>query len=341
MDERKFEGIWGDAVVKVDARWLVGAKLAFSTILVVAVLHRVSYTEVLARINTANPLDAMICLSISFPTIAFSAWRWQMLAQGILTFQAALKYSLIGLFYGSILPGAVSGDIARGVALAIKEKTLRVDVLPASILVDRLIGLAALFFISTFGFLLMSARLASGLEEYQSIALIGSLFSASIVIGVACAFTPWFAILIRWMIALIPLASLRAAGERVLTAVVPYTASPRVLAGAFGLSLLVHAFTIAGYVVAFRAFGINVSPLTATIFFSCLSIILLVPISISGIGVREVFSIFFFKALHTGAEEAVAFSWLLLFLGLVVAIVGAGVQIWELCRPSTPGDKAV
>jgi len=333
--------MWGDAVVKVNARWLVGVKLAFSTLLVVAVLHRVSYAEVLAQINTANPVDAMICLSISLPTIAISAWRWQMLAQGILTFQAALKYSLIGLFYGSILPGAVSGDIARGIALAIKEKNLRVDMLPASILVDRLTGLAALFFISTLGFLLMNTKLASGLEEYQAIALVCSLFSASIVIGVACAFTPWFAILVRWMIALIPMASLHAAGERVLTAVVPYTANPRLLAGAFGLSLLVHMFTIFGYVVAFRAFGIDVSPLTATIFFTCLSIILLVPISISGIGVREVFSIFFFKALHTSAEVAVAFSWLLLFLGIVVAIVGAGVQIWELYRPSTPCDKAV
>ena len=327
--------------MKVSARWLLGGKLAFSAILVVAVLHRVSYADVIARLNMANPVDAMICLLISVPTIAFSAWRWQMLAQGILSFHAALKYLLIGLFYGTILPGAVSGDIARGVALAAKEKAMRVDVLPASILVDRLIGMAGLFFIAAIGFLMMRTRLASGLEEYQSIALFGSALSASVVLGVVCTFTPWFAVLIRWMTAWIPLASLRAVVERVLAAVVPYTASPGLLVGAFGLSLLVHMLTIFGYVVAFRAFGIDVTPLTATIFFSCLSVILLMPISISGIGVREVFSIFFFKALHTSAEQAVAFSWLLLFLGLVVAIVGAGVQIWELCRPSTSINKAV
>lgn len=308
--------------------------------LVVAVLHRVSYAEVIAQINTANPVDVMICLLISVPTIAFSAWRWQMLAQSILSFQSAVKYLLIGLFYGSILPGAVSGDIARGVALAAKEKTMRVDVLPASILVDRLIGLAALFFIAAIGFLLMRSMSASGLEEYQSMALSGAALSACIAIGVACAFTPWFAALIRWMIAWIPIASLRAVVDRVLAAVSPYTVRPGLLLGAFGLSLLVHMFTIFGYMIAFRAFGIDVTPLTATIFFSCLSIILLLPISISGIGVREVFSIFFFKALHTSAEQAVAFSWLLLFLGLVVAIIGAGVQIWELCRTSSPYNKA-
>jgi uncharacterized membrane protein YbhN (UPF0104 family) len=326
--------------MKVGTRWLLGAKLAFSAMLVVAVLHRVSYAEVIARISTANPFDVMVCLLIAVPTMALSAWRWQMLAQGILSFPAALKYILIGLFYGSILPGAVSGDIARGVALAVKEKAMRVDVLPASILVDRLIGLAALFFIAAIGFLLMRAKLASGLEEYQSMALFGTALSAGIVMGVACAFTPWFAILIRWMIAWIPMASPRAVVERVLAAVVPYTVRPGLLLGAFVLSLLVHMFTIFGYMIAFRAFGIDVTPLTATIFFSCLSVILLLPISISGIGVREVFSIFFFKTLHASAEQAVAFSWLLLFLGLVVAIVGAGMQIWELCRPSNPCNKA-
>jgi len=253
--------------MKVGTRWLLGAKLAFSVMLVVVVLHRVSYAEVIARISTANRFDVMVCLLISVPNIALSAWRWQILAQGILSFPAALKYILIGVFYGSILPGAVSGDIARGVALAVKDKTMRVDVLPASILVDRLIGLAALFFIAAIGFMLMSARLASGLEEYQSMAMFGSALSVSIVMGVACVFTPWFAALIRRMNAWIPMASLRAVVERVLAAVIPYTVRPRLLVFAFGLSLLVHMFTIFGYVVAFRAFGIDVTPLTATIFF--------------------------------------------------------------------------
>jgi uncharacterized protein (TIRG00374 family) len=321
--------------MKVDARWLLAAKLAFSAALIMAVLHQVSFVEILAQISTANPLDAMICLLISGPAIALSAWRWQILAQGILTFHAALKYALIGLFYGAILPGAVSGDIARCVALAIKEKALRVDVLPASILVDRLIGLAALSFIAAFAFLSLSLKLVPGMEDYQSMALFGGGLSACIVIGIACALTPWFSVLIRRTIFWIPVGSMRLALERVLSAVRPYTIRPQLLGGAFSLSLLVHVITIFGYVVAFHAFSIEITPLAATIFFSGLSIILLVPISISGIGVREVFSIFFFKGLHASAEQAVAFSWLLLVLGLIVALVGAGVQIWELYRSSS------
>ena len=80
-------------------------------------------------------------------------------------------------------------------------------------------------------------------------------------------------------------------------------------------------------------------PANRNIFFSCLSILLLLPVSISGIGVREVFSIFFFSDLDASPEQAVAFSWLLLSLSLVVALIGAGVHVWGTLSPLQPSSE--
>lgn len=317
---------------------LVG-KLALSLGLVVAALRQVDFEQVLSSLATANPCDALVCLLTALPTIGISAWRWQMLAQGTLTFRSALKYVLVGMFYGSVLPSALSGDVARGVALAAKEKSMRIAVLPASILVDRIVGLAALCFISLGGFALLEASTIAGLEEFQSAARTGAALSAGLVLILAFPFSPWFARLVRIALPWIPFSAARTAVRLVADAVAPYAEMPHVLGRAFGLSVVGHLFTMVGYVFAFRAFSIGVDLLTATIFFSSLSILLLLPVSVSGVGVREVFSIFFFKALDASAAQAVAFSWLLLSLSLLVALIGAGVHVWELHRPSSGLEK--
>lgn len=320
--------------MKVGPRALLIAKFVFSIALVAAVLSRVVFADVLANLATVKPGYVLVCLFIAVPTIAASAWRWQMLAQGILSFRAAVKYILIGMFYGALLPSAVSADIARGVALAAKDKSKRLVALPASILVDRLLGLAALSCLSTVGFLIVVGHAYAELADYESMALIGAELSIGLAAVSLFPFTPWFERTVRAALPWVPYIHLRTAIERVAAAVVPYATMPGVIVRAFGLSVFIHALTLVGYMVAFRAFDIHVGLLTVTIYFSCLSIILLLPISISGLGVRDVFSVFFFGILHASAGQAVAFSWLLFFLGLTVALVGAGVQIWELHRPS-------
>ena len=55
----------------------------------------------------------------------------------------------------------------------------------------------------------------------------------------------------------------------------------------------------------------------------------MVPISISAIGVRDWFALLYFQHLHLPAEAGVAFSWLSLLFGLLVAAVGGLIQGYE------------
>src|SRR5204863_3868722 len=76
--------------------------------------------------------------------ITLSAWRWHVLANGLLDWGQAARYTWIGAFFGHILPGGVSGDIAKGVSIALKHPETRGLSLPASIVVDKLVGFVVL-----------------------------------------------------------------------------------------------------------------------------------------------------------------------------------------------------
>jgi glycosyltransferase 2 family protein len=317
--------------------WIL--KLALSAALIAAVLFQVNLAEVLSTLTQVRPEYAIVCLLVALPIIAISAWRWMLLAQATLSFRLAIKYILIGLFYGSIMPGSVSGDVARGVALAAKERSMRIAVLPASILADRLLGVAALLLLATAAFTVVGFHPLPHLSEYQSAATIGAALSASLAVIAVFPFCRWFEPVARSALALVPFSSLRSVFARAIDALAPYSTMPGAQAKALGLSFLVHFFTLAGYVFAFLAFDITVDLLTVVIFYSSLSFILLLPVSISGIGVREVFAIFFFKVLDQSAEQAVAFSLFLLLLSSVIALSGAAVQVWELYRPSKFVEK--
>lgn len=318
---------------------MVLVKVGFSALLLALVLRTISLDEVVHRLAMVRPGYVAFCLLLAIPTIALSALRWCWIADALLSFPAAVKYILIGAFYGAVFPSAVSGDVARGVALAVKLKEARRITLPASILVDRLLGLGSLFTISAAGFMLAIVR---GDPQTASLAPWLRWGALASVLLAGLAFAPLaggFDRLARAILGRIRLVAMDGLVARVIASVSAYSDRPALLARGIAASIGVHAFTIAGYVVAFRAFGLPATILEVTIYFSAMSFLLLLPISVSGVGVRDAFSVVFFRSINGTTEQAVAFSWLLLFLGLVVAAVGALVQLWEVFRTGGSGNR--
>ena len=100
--------------------------------------------EAAQRLTQALPssLIAGALLALSIPVVL--AMRWWVLARPVVSWPDALGFTWIGSFYSLILPGAVSGDVAKGSLLALKSTGARQAALPASILTDRLVGFAVM-----------------------------------------------------------------------------------------------------------------------------------------------------------------------------------------------------
>ena len=87
-----------------------------------------------------------------------------------------------------------------------------------------------------------------------------------------------------------------------------------------------------GWIVA-RAIGVDLSYLDVASLLAATTLLSLLPVSLSGIGVRELFLALMFPALGFSAAQGVAFG-LLVFACTNLATALLGLVAWQLAPPS-------
>jgi hypothetical protein len=267
------------------------------------------------------------------------ALRWWVLARPLIRWSDALAFTWIGAFYGLILPGAVSGDVAKGSLLAWKNAEARQAALPASILTDRLVGLGVMLLFFCLSSLLVLKTAAS--PELARFALpaagAGALAFCAMLLGwtkpcqrlalVVLAYIPWAAGRIKFL--------------EFAEATFAYARTPGRLWQAGALSALSQGLSVAMYVVLLQSLKINFGLIPAFALYSIIAVLGLAPITFAGIGLRDWFAVGFFAAYHLPAEAGVAFAWLCLAMSVLQAIVGG---VWQLVifvsRPRAGGVKS-
>lgn len=99
---------------------------------------------------TLNVLGAWLLV------LVLAAVRWQLLLQGLgakLSYTQAFLLTWVGSAFNLSLPGSVSGDLLKGYQLKKQNPDISGKAVAASLLVDRLMGLAAMVFMAVCGVL--------------------------------------------------------------------------------------------------------------------------------------------------------------------------------------------
>ncbi len=307
---------------------LIAFKLLLSVFLMWLVLRHIDFSSVVERLHRVHLVYLAVGFGLTFTVIAVSARRWEKLARGLIPFGPALRYTWIGLFYGALLPGGISGDVVKGAALALKDRSTRVALLPGSILMDRIVGFAALLIFFTLGAAWYA--LSPGLEsKLRSAAWIGVAGGATALIAAGALLSATVQVRLRKLAEFWPQRLGRNSLLQLGTTLSDYSREPQLLLYTFSLSLFAHALNVVLFLCFFSALDVSVGPFDAMFMYSGLSVLVMVPISISAIGVRDWFALLYFQHLHLPAEAGVAFSWLSLLFGLLVAAVGGLIQGYE------------
>lgn len=315
-------------------------KLSLSAVLIWFIFKRIDVTGVTTRLREVHRGLLLAALPLALLLLALSASRWRLFAGGLMSRGAAFRYTWIGLFYGALLPGGVSGDVAKGAALALKDRSTRVSDLPGSILMDRLVGFATLILLFTASVLwcIQSATFTGALLTGARWGAFGGLAGCA---GFAFLLLPVFqrlalALVRRWPASL--------GGKLLLqlaVSLIGYTRDSRRLAQAFALSLGVHVVNVGLFLLFFASLDQKVGIFPAVVMYSVISVLVMIPISISAVGVRDWFALLYFQHLHLAPEAGVAFSWLCLLFSLTVAAGGGLVQVYEIfLRSPTPSPSA-
>ena len=313
-------------------KWLaIAVKAAISVLLIWYLLNRVDVGQVVARARQLHGIDALLCLVVLAVQIGLVTLRWWLVArvtQAKLGLRAAFDILMIGLFFNQTLPSSVGGDAVR-VWLVTREgvtlgKSFNV------VLCDRVLGLVLL--IAVIGASL--PKLYARIDDLT----IRTVLSA-IVVGGAVALALFLIVgerlvrlLDRWRITR-PFGKLANDFRRLFT-----QAGPMVVL--IGLSIAVHLLTV--ITVALLAWGveIQVDVVDCLIVVPTVILILTLPISIAGWGVREGAMVAGFGLVGVAADDALALSVLYGLATLLIALPGGLVWLIDRPRGATPVDLA-
>lgn len=307
---------------------VLAAKVLFSGVLLALVLSRVQPSSIVEVLGKANVWIIVAWYALVPLIVWLSAWRWEVLAPA-LTFPVALKYTWIGVFYSHVLPGAISGDIAKGVSLAFKDANARSG-LAASIVAEKIIGLAALLLFFDVACAVVYVLYGDAYAELQRLAVIALALSAAGLIGAGVL----VGVVMRFRRN--ANADRQSTFGRVVDGMVivakSYGDRPKLLIKAFGISVLIHVVNIFGLYLSLLALDVDAGISFASVVYPVVSVMLLLPISISGIGVRDATLAVLFSLFGLPPASGVAISWLALLATVPNIVIGGTIQLLEMYK---------
>jgi glycosyltransferase 2 family protein len=305
----------------------IAATLLVSSLAAAYILYKIDLGKTAHVIGTASVPWLVASAALTLVTVPPMAWRWKLLlgARGIdesvpwLTRTYFVSYA-----WGQILPTSVGGDAARIIETS-RRHPGQITPVTGSVLVERALGGAVTLLLAGVGFLLAIGR------NYS----IGAYLwpEAIFVVGMILAGIVFFSRSIRRrLVFLLPLARrlrLETPARAVYDGIHGYRSHWRTLAVVSVATAAMQLTRILAIYASGRAVGIHLSVLPYVVLGPLLFLVMLVPFTVNGIGVREAFFVNFLGNLHVTAEAAFACGFLFFVMTILLALPGLAVLLWE------------
>jgi len=306
----------------------VSLKVLLSLGLMAFLFSRVPLTGVVATLRSARwqeliAAGALLCLSN-----VMGAWQWRHLLEtaGIrIPFVKVLAYYHVGLFFNNFLPANIGGDIAR-VMDASRYAETRAAAL-SSVVLDRIIGTLAL----------ASLALVTTLPAIDRFHF-GVLYLALVGFFVVSVAMLWAVLHPRVLpsfgnvLPRIGLGALEAHLEELGHRFAAYRSRGRLFTGVFALATLIQLARVLVHVLVARSLGINLPISYFFLFVPLLAVIVSMPISFNGIGVREGAGIVLFGLVGVDRAHAFAMQLATYLVAVAVSLLGALVILARIPR---------
>jgi len=300
------------------AALLLGGKVVISLALFAWLFHRVQWSNIVATIEHARWewLGAAFLLLILSNVLGSYQWNRLMRAVGIqIPFWKVCSYYHVGLFFNNFLPANVGGDLAR-IFDASRAGHTRTTAL-STVLMDRMVGTVAL----------------AGLAVVTTLPAIDQFHLAAIYLGVLgffafavtmlwAVFHPTFLHTITALLARIGLGRFRPALEELAERLGGFRGQKRLFLELFTVAAAVQIMRIFVHVLVARALGVQVELAYFFLFVPLLAVIVSLPISLNGIGVREGVGILLFGMVGLDKGSAFSLQFTTYLVAVAVSLIG-------------------
>lgn len=294
-------------------------KVLVSAALIWYLLSITEFSAVIAALTSASPLWLVLAFITLILGKIITSYRWQILlkAQEIdVPLRFLIGSVFVGQFFNSFLPTTIGGDAMRAYDTAIFSKDSTKSVV--SVFVDRMIGVFALAVLAVFALVI---GFASG-QDVSFYVIPVMLVFILCSIGVLLIFSARIYNVMDQLMRLFHLDKLALKLEEAYNSFSLLRTFPRVLVIAFLASLLLQINVILFYYFIGVSLDLGVSFLYFAMIVPVALVVLLVPFSINGIGIREGIFVYLLTGLGVENKDAIALSWISFGLMLTQGIIG-------------------
>lgn len=271
-------------------------KILFSAVLLYFIFTRINFGEILLLLRQAQPFYLLAAILLFTLSKILAAFRLNLYFHNLslpLTHKSNLQLYLLGMFYNLFLPGGIGGDAYKG--YAIRQKfDVRTRQVVSVLVLDRLSGLLLLF---------VYACLLALLSEHPLLLPLKPYFFVGIILSV----------LMFWWI-----------NKRLFSFVMPVFWPSLMYSALVQIAQLFCAFFI------LKALYVQGFTLSYLFVFLVSSIVAVLPLTIGGIGSREV--VFFYGALWLGLDQETSVGVSMAFF-LITALVSFGGLGYHFKKP--------
>ena len=294
-------------------------KAVVSIALIWYLLSTTEFSAVFASLTSASPF----WLLLSFVTLILgkiiTSYRWQVLlkAQDIdIPLRFLIGSVFVGQFFNSFLPTTIGGDAMRAYDTASMSKDSTKSVV--SVFADRLVGVFALALLALHA--LVIGYISGQDVSFYVVPVLLLFFLCSF--GILLIFNERLLAFLGKLLGLLRLNKVANKLEEAYQSINILKKEPGVLVLAFLASLVLQINVIFFYYFIGVSLDLGVSFLYFAMIVPVALVVLLVPFSINGIGIREGIFVYLLTGLGVQTKDAIALSWISFGLILTQGIIG-------------------
>lgn len=303
----------------------IALRLALAFGIIFYLLHKIDLQALILILRESlNQWEWLIAgVGLSYLALHAGMIRWSIIlnAQGLeMSDKRCFSVYFIGQFFNSFMFGSTGGDLIRAFYAA-KETHHQKTEAVATVFIDRMIGLIALYLIAA---VMLAVRAKFFLSHWEThlaalimIGMILATLAGLIVVFNINRFANW------------PLVdrikrhpTLERTIKRVLVSIYLYRRGPGVLIKTSFLSLLIQAFTVLHCYCIGRCFQINIGIVDYLTVIPIIVSIAAIPITPGGLGIREGLAVTLLGAMGVNSAQALPLSLMIFFISVAWSLVG-------------------
>lgn len=288
-------------------------KLIVSVTLLFVVFRDVQFEDVLRSIIQYSPRVLAEVATLQVFALILATFKWRKFLPEY-SFGKLFRFIFIGQFYSLILPGQLLGEAAKAYSFARgKEGKSRIA---ASVVVDKITGLVGLLLVSIFGILFTRTELPGNWRWAVAVAFIIALVSIFLF---RFEFVKTF--IERHASTLHPVSKFFWAYHK-------YAEDTKLVVRAVVLGVLFQLSIVWLTFILAESMNIHISPLDWFWIFGVVSVAVLIPITIGGLGVRESIFVSLLGFFAVAPVQALTLSFSIFAIQAITALVG-GMLEWR------------